>query len=193
MNFTFSIIYKSVSVEKTTHFEVPYINNCAYILQFICTFTAKGHLHILRPAWVIILSALMSHTTQAIALHFAVLTTLQFALHKGEKNCWSLLLHLQRNCQVSISSAINFSGKQVLSSFLLPSSFSSLFKSTKMETVEVQSCVVLSQDLCSWVLSAEELGEVQGLCGTPLPCLFPTGNAAQGQQGHGKKSHNGYL
>lgn len=142
-------------------------------MQFICTSTAKGHLHILRPAWVITVlcsnpSYYTGHRTSLCnTLHTAICTAL------GREKLLVPSSPPSKNCQVSISSAINFSEKQVLSSFLLPSSFSSLFKSTRVGTVEVQSCVVLSWDLCAGMLKSWD--RLKDSVRLPFPVCFLLG------------------
>lgn len=169
------------------YFQIPYINNFTYILQFICTSIGKGKMHILRPAGVIIVlcSNASYYPGHNISLCNTRCTAISTAV--GRENLLVPSSPPSRNCLVSISSAINFSEKQVLSSFLLPSSFSSLFKSTRVGTVDPVWCWAQA---CAREGSTEELSEAHGLCETvlfPDTCSFLPGNASQGWQRHGKQ------
>lgn len=161
-----------------------------YILQFICTSTAKGHLHILRPAWVIIVlcfnpSYYTGHSTSLCnTLHTAICTAL------GREQLQVPSSPPSKNCQVSISSTITF----------LKNKYFHLFccQAVSAPCSNQQGWGQLRFNLCGAeprlvLRSAEELREAHGLCETPLPCLFPTGNATQGQQSCGKQNHNDYL
>lgn len=130
------------------YFQIPYINNFAYSLQFIHIAIARGRMHILRSAWVIVvlcpnLSWCTGRSTSLCNIHCTAIST---AVRR--ENLLVPTSPPSRNCLVSISSAINLSEKQVLSFFLLPSSFSSLLKSTRVRTVGAWSCVMLSPGLC---------------------------------------------
>lgn len=158
------------------YFKVPYINNFTYILECICTSIAKGQMHISRPAWVIIVlcSNPSYYTGQRVSLCSSHCTAISTAVRRENLLVSSSLP--SRNCLVSISSAINFSEKQVLSSFPLPSSFSSLFKSTRMGTVVVWSCAMLRTGLRSGVLKSwlRFMGCVR-LSFSLTPAHFPLG------------------
>lgn len=156
------------------YFKVPYIINFTYILQFIHTSIAEGQMHILRPAWVIIVlcsnpSYCAGHSVSLCNTHCTAISTAV-----RSENLLVPSSSPSRNCLVSICSAINFFEKRVLSSFLLPSIFSSLFKSTRMRTVAAWSCVMLS--LWSGVLKswARLMGCV-GLSPSLMPTHFPPG------------------
>lgn len=167
------------------YFKVPYIINFTYILQFIHTSIAEGQMHILRPAWVIIVlcSNPSFYAGRSVSLCNTHCTAISTAVRS--ENLLVPSSSPSRNCLVSICSAINFFEKRVLSSFLLPSIFSSLFKSTRMRTVVAWSCVMLS--LWSGVLKS--WARLMGCARLPFPDAhsFPTGNVTQGWQRHSKQ------
>lgn len=149
LNFTFRIIYRSVSVQNTCILK----SYTSVILHTFCSSFTIPLLRDRRRFWgqheLLWSSVLIPHTTQyvySIPLCNTHCTTISTATRR--ENLPIPSFPPSRNCLISISSAINFSKKQVLLSFLLPSSFISLFKSERMGTVAAWSCVKACAQEC---------------------------------------------